>query len=106
MSPWSLAVFGLVLFFLSLFAGLIALQARRRGYSFLVWFLASLVSLNPLVMLAVLTVLPDARKRKLRRQWRAQLEAQLESLTFEAVEAKQRSLPDVSVGDRVTVVEP
>src|SRR5450755_2089826 len=57
----------------------VACQARRRGYSFFVWLLACIVSLNPLLILVVLVMLPDARKKALRVNEMKALEAKLVS---------------------------
>jgi hypothetical protein len=89
-----------------LLIGLVAWQARLRGYSFAVWFLANLLSLNPLLVLVVLAVLPDARKRALRRQEMAELESRLAARDRLATPGPDLPVAPLSVGDQVTVAPP
>ena len=75
-----LAVYGV---FLGIAVGLfayVAWQARRRGYSFWLWLLACVVSLNPLLILVVLAMLPDARKKRLREEEMEALQAKIAAL--------------------------
>src|SRR5450755_755607 len=80
----------------------VACQARRRGYSFFVWLLACIVSLNPLLILVVLVMLPDARKKALRVNEMKALEAKFAART--PVEAPRRvgAVPAGSLGDQST----
>jgi hypothetical protein len=55
----------------------VAWQARRRGYSFWLWLLAGLASLNPLLILLVLAMPPDAHKKALREAEMRALETRL-----------------------------
>jgi len=87
-------------------SGYVARQAKRRGYSFWLWFLANVVTLNPLLVLIVLAVLPDARKMALRRQLLAELEAKLAARPLPAAPAAGPAVPTMSVGDQATVVPP
>ena len=98
-------VLGLVAVF-ALVAGYVARQARRRGYSFWLWFFANFVTLNPLLVLIVLAVLPDVRKMALRRQLLAELEARLAAGPRPAAPTSGPAVPAYSVGDQPTVVPP
>src|SRR5262249_3027851 len=51
----------------SIFAVILAFQAMQRGYNFGVWFLAGLLSLNPILLLVLLGLLPNRRMQRLRR---------------------------------------
>jgi heme exporter protein D len=88
------------------FAGYVARQAKRRGYSFWLWLLANLVTLNPLLVLIVLAVLPDARKMALRRELRAELEARLAARPRPEAALPGPAVPACSIGDQATVVPP
>jgi len=104
-----LAAVALPTFLVTLYAllsGYLARQARRRGYSFWLWFLVNFVTLNPLLVLIVLAVLPDARKMGLRRQLLAELEAKLARRPAPTAPQPAAAVPALSVGDQVTVVPP
>jgi hypothetical protein len=90
----------------SLLSGYVARQAKRRGYSFWLWFFANFVTLNPLLVLIVLAVLPDVRKMALRRQLLAELEARLAAGPRPAAPTSGPAVPAYSVGDQPTVVPP
>jgi hypothetical protein len=90
----------------ALLSGYIARQAKRRGYSFWLWFLANFVTLNPLLVLIVLAVLPDARKMALRRKLLAELEAKLAARSRPEAAEPATAVPAYSVGDQVTVLPP
>ena len=98
-------VLGLVAVF-ALVAGYVARQARRRGYSFWLWFFANFVTLNPLLVLIVLAVLPDARKMALRQTLLAELEAKLAARPPASTPRPGTAVPAVSVGDQTTAVPP
>jgi len=80
-SPMHLLALLSVLFIAGFFSFFLAIpvawQARGRGYSFVIWFLAVACSLNPFLVLMVLAVMPDARNLRRRSQLRAELEAKL-----------------------------
>jgi len=85
------------------FALPVARQARRRGYSGIVWLLAAIISLNPLLILIVLIVLPDRRKLLLREKERQDLEAKLAARAKKApLSETVQSVPAVSLGDQAT----
>jgi hypothetical protein len=96
----------LALGFLALLAVYVARQASRRGYSFWLWLLANVVVLNPLLVLIVLAVLPDARKMSLRRKLHAELEAKLAARQRPAAPGPGPVVTTYSVGDQTTVVPP
>jgi len=79
----------------------VAVQARRRGYSFWLWLLAGLASLNPLLILLVLAMLPDARKKGLREQEMKLLDAKLLTRRAEAPRLTG-VVPAGSLGDQST----
>lgn len=87
-------------------SGYVARQAKRRGYSFWLWFLANVVTFNPLLVLIVLAVLPDARKMALRQKLLAELEAKLAARPRPAASQPAAAVPALSVGDQATVVPP
>ncbi len=93
----SLAVgLGLALF------GAVAWQAKRRGYSFWVWMLASVVSLNPLLILLVLVMLPDARKKRLREKEMSNLRKKLAALPPVELGGDALAVSTASLGDQST----
>lgn len=59
-------LFAFVVFF-GAFATITAVQARWRGYPFLVWLLTGLLG-NPIFLLVLLGVMPDFRRRRLRER--------------------------------------
>ena len=87
------------------FCGLVAMQAQRRGYAFVLWFLASMVSANPLLLLIVLAILPDARRLRLRQTEREALEKKLLGVQ-QRQQASVAVQPErqLSVGDQATVL--
>jgi hypothetical protein len=89
-----------------LLVGYLAWQARQRGYSFVIWFLACIVTLNPILILIVLAVLPDAHKQALRRQEMAELEAKLAARAGGAAPVAGHPVSPLSVGDQSTVAPP
>jgi hypothetical protein len=102
-----LAAVALPTFLVTLYAllsGYLARQARRRGYSFWLWFLVNFVTLNPLLVLIVLAVLPDARKMALRQKLLAELEAKLAARP--PAPRPGAAVPAGSLGDQTTAVPP
>jgi heme exporter protein D len=79
-----------------------AIQAKRRGYSFLVWLAAGLLVANPIYLLVVLGVLPHRTRQKMREQFRAELDAKLTATTPATTAAD--AIPDRTVGDQPTVL--
>jgi hypothetical protein len=75
-----------------------AFQARRRGYSFLVWLLAGLLVFNPIYLLVVLGVLPHRRRQRLREEFSRELDTKLTAVPAETAVA----IPERSVGDQPT----
>jgi hypothetical protein len=100
----ALAIASAVVVYLG-FCWLVARQAQRRGYALVLWFLASVVSANPLLVLIVLAMLPDARRLRLRQAEHEALEKKLLGVQQRQqtgiVVAPERQL---SVGDRDTVL--
>jgi hypothetical protein len=100
-----------------LLSAIVAVQARRRGYSLLVWLAAGALG-NPLFFLVLLAMMPDRARQALRRRLRAELEAKLAArhkvLPVAAPTLPAGALPPtrsdvrpgVSVGDAVTVAPP
>jgi hypothetical protein len=84
------------------FSCIVAAQARRRGYSHLVWLLACVASLNPLLVLVVLVMLPDARKKALRVKEMGILDAKLAALPPNKLSADAVAVEAGSEGDRST----
>jgi hypothetical protein len=102
----TLALSGFLFTLYALLSGYIARQAKRRGYSFWLWFFANVVSLNPLLVLIVLAVLPDARKMALRQKLLAELEAKLAARPRPSAAQLGPAVPAYSVGDQPTVLPP
>jgi hypothetical protein len=61
---------------MALFSLIVAVQARRRGYSLLVWLVGGVLG-NPIFLLVLLPAMPDFARRRLRREERAELEERL-----------------------------
>lgn len=55
----------------------VAYQARQRGYSFFLWFIAQIIMLNPVIFLVVLALMPNRKRKILRDEFRAELDAKL-----------------------------
>jgi hypothetical protein len=102
----ALAIPTLLVVLYALLSGYIARQASRRGYSFWLWFFANAVTLNPLLVLIVLAVLPDARKMALRRKLLAELEAKLAARPRPSAGQLGPAVQAYSVGDQPTVLPP
>jgi hypothetical protein len=85
--------------------GVVGWQARQRGYSFWLWTVTSIFG-NPLFIIVLLTLLPDARKQALRQQEMAELEAKLADQARRVATPDAAPVPATSVGDQITVVPP
>jgi hypothetical protein len=79
-----------------------AIQARRRGYSFIVWFFAGLLVYNPIYLLIVLATIPHRARQEQRLQFAAELDARLSAAGIPVVTAV-RPIPDRSLGDFATI---
>jgi hypothetical protein len=79
-----------------------AIQAKRRGYSFLVWFFAGLLVYNPIYLLIVLATIPHRSRQKQRVQFADELDAKLSAAGLPVVTAV-RPIPDRSLGDFATI---
>jgi hypothetical protein len=93
-----------MLLLLSCLAAIVAVQAQRRGYNFLVWFFAGLLG-NAIFFLVLLAIMPDYARKRLRRKETEELEGKLDARADRAVRAAppaERAFPDVSLGDRPT----
>jgi hypothetical protein len=89
-----------------LLALVVAVQARRRGYSFFVWWLAVALG-NPIFFLILLALLPDQARKTWRRRFTAALEKKLAVLPRRSPEPSRGiAQPDRSVGDQTTVAPP
>jgi len=62
-----LLLVALYLLFFALFSTITAVQAKRRGYSFVAWLFAGILG-NPIFLLVLLGVMPDFRRRRLRQK--------------------------------------
>jgi hypothetical protein len=95
----------------TLFAFLVAVQARRRGYRFTVWAVVGMLA-NPVYLVILLATMPDYARKRLREQFRAELDAKLAGRSPSAhlpvasspTAGTFTASPDVSVGDRRTVL--
>ncbi len=79
----------------------LALQARQRGYSLLVWLVAGLLG-NPLFLLILLGVLPDFRRKALRQAEREDLQERLRRASQPPAPALPAGPLGRSLGDQVT----
>jgi hypothetical protein len=96
-------------------SAMVASQARKRGYSFIVWVVAGMLG-NPLFFLVLLAIMPDFARRKQREKEMAELEKKLDILQVPTATAlpavRERSLrdeetrmlpaPERSLGDEPT----
>jgi hypothetical protein len=88
-------------------------QARKRGYSFWLWFAACVVTVNvPIYYLVLLAMLPNRRRLQLRQKFRAELDSKLANIA-EPITIKSFAAPmppgstatvDRSLGDMPTIV--
>lgn len=90
-------------------------QARRRGYSFWLWFVTTIVAYNPIITLVLLALMPNRARKRLREKFRAELDAKLSARTGRplipaAAAAPQglaaSTMPERSLGDMPTVAPP
>jgi hypothetical protein len=79
-----------------------ASQAKRRGYSFLVWFFAGFLVYNPIYLLIVLATVPHRARQRQRGQFAAELDGKLAAAGIPVVKAV-RPIPERSLGDFATV---
>jgi hypothetical protein len=93
---------GLIVLGAGVFVLTVAVQAKRRGYSLLAWFVAGLLG-NPLFLLVLLGILPDFRRKRLRKTEREDLEERLQRARRPAEPAPAPSL-ERSLGDQATNV--
>ena len=92
-----------------LFTFVPAQQARKRGYSFLVWYVTGVLALNPIYLLIVLAAIPDRAKQRLRNQYRRELNAKLATRARQSSAALPVCLTDApqqSIGDQPTMAPP
>jgi hypothetical protein len=93
----------------------IAVQARWRGYSLWLWLAAVIISINPVIFLVLLALMPN-RARKMRREtFRNELDAKLAGrsgkfgiarMPTDATGLSGSTLPERSLGDMPTVAPP
>jgi hypothetical protein len=91
----------------------IPLQARKRGYSFWLWFVACVINVAiPIYFLVLLPLLPNRARIRLREKFRAELDAKLATVTG-SLPARSFAGPvppgstatvDRSLGDMPTIV--
>jgi hypothetical protein len=62
-------------------AATVAYQARQRGYSLILWFVAPLVIVNPVIFLVLLALIPNRKRMKLRTQFRNEHREKLDGFT-------------------------
>lgn len=80
----------------------VAWQAWRRGYSFWVWLLACIASLNPLLILLMLVMLPDARKKRVRAKVMRELQMKLAALPPVELGRDAVAVPTAALGNQST----
>jgi hypothetical protein len=79
-----------------------AVQARRRGYSFVIWLLAGVAAFNPVFLMIVLATIPHRKRQQLREQFRRELDAKLAAGGVPAVLPAAPPVPERSLGDLAT----
>jgi hypothetical protein len=89
---------------LALFSLIPAVQARRRGYSFLIWLLAGVAAFNPIFLMIVLASIPHRKRQQMREQFRRELDAKLAAAGAPKVPLAARPVPDRSLGDQPTLL--
>jgi hypothetical protein len=92
----------LLLLAVALLSAIPAYQAKRRGYSFVVWLLAGMLS-SPIYLLVVLGASPHRKRQQLREQFRRELDARL-AAAAPAMPAAERPAPERSLGDQPTLL--
>ena len=109
---FALIVFGVAGVYLGSAIAIAGAGAGQRGYSLALWLAAGLNSLNPVIFLAVLALMPNRGRRRMREQFRTELEAKLAARTgrplVPATAVAPQSLagstlPERSLGDMPTV---
>src|SRR5262245_2101607 len=103
--PITCLVLGALLITYLVLCHVVGKQARQRGYSYWLWTVTSIFG-NPLFIIVLLTLLPDARKQALRQTEMADLEAKLAEQVRRVAVPDAIRVPVASVGDQVTVVPP
>lgn len=81
----------------------VARQAKRRGYSFWVWFVAAFVG-NSIILLILLGVMPDQARKRRRKKEMADLETRLQDAVGQVVAIEPPRDIFRSVGDGPTVL--
>lgn len=99
---WPVAIGTIGLVVVLLIFSVPAIQAKRRGYSFIVWFFAGLLVYNPIYLLIVLATIPHRSRQKQRVQFAAELDGKLSAAALPVVMAV-RPIPDRSIGDFATI---
>jgi hypothetical protein len=78
-------------------------QARKRGYSFWIWFIACVINLNlPIYLLVLLSLVPNRARKRQRLAFRAELEAKLAKITS-PVSVRAFGGPTMPPGSTATV---
>src|SRR5436305_13659356 len=52
-----------------------AVQAKRRGYSLIVWLVAGVLVFNPIYLLLILSISPHRKRQQMRMDFRRELDA-------------------------------
>jgi hypothetical protein len=114
-SAETIAFLAVVALVVALISAIVAYQARRRGYPFIPWFLASMLA-NPIFFLVLLAVMPDFARKARRRKYLTELETKLAERsktspmvprTLAAPTGPSSTLsPERSLGDMPTVEPP
>ena len=99
---WPAAIGTVALVVVLLIFSVPAIQAKRRGYSFLVWFFAGLLVYNPIYLLIVLATIPHRARQKQRLQFAAELDGKLAAAGLPIV-TTVRPIPECSLGDFATI---
>lgn len=97
--------------------GWLALQAKRRGYSFWLWLMMAFVAFNPVFFLVLLAILPNRMKQRRRELLRAALDDKLaalgdqrprrdSSVSFPGSPASSTLRGERSLGDLPTMASP
>ena len=95
--------FVLLLVFLILAVLVPAVQAKRRGYSLIVWFIAGALVFNPIYLLVILGISPHRKRQQMREQFRRELDAKLAAAGIPAAAPATRPMADRSLGDQPTI---
>ena len=79
-------------------------QAKRRGYSGWFWFVLSVLVINPILVTVLLSLLPDARRLRLRKRYLEELEEDLADLDEARLSQRDTPIPAQSIGDQPTIL--